>query len=313
MYYLLNQPDCPYERLAELPERNCDLAAYLKFRELEHDAEQLHIEPEVLDLCRERTLQNTLGSFERYLFAILSLPDPERISNERDLIGLYIDAEKILIIDLYDRDRSTSRAFKRALQLMGNKQNLGRFFALFVKEITKGHYRYFRVFQEETAQLEHSLWDTDDDNDQRHYQREFSRISHQLLLLHSYYEEVVDLLSEMEENETQVLDSEDLAYVRQLLGRMEHYSGNMQYCREYLAQVREAYQSQLDLKLNATMKIFTVMTSVFLPLSLLVGWYGMNFKNMPELDWEYGYIAVIASSIVITALILWYFKRKKLL
>ncbi len=310
MYYLLNDP---MNALEHPVLGQGDLAGYLNYSRLERDQELLGIDNEVLELCRERTLQNTLGTWEKFNFGILNLPDPDNMLSDRDLIGIYIDENKILVIDLHDRDRSTGVAFINSLRLMSlsRKSNLGRFFALFVKEITKGQYRHFRNFQEEIARLERSVWA--DEEDEQYFQRNFSRISHQLLLLHSYYEEVVDLLSEMEENENEVLDGEDLGYVRSLLGRMEHYSSNMQFLREYLAQVRETYQAQLDLKLNQIMKIFTVIAAVFLPLSLVVGWYGMNFSNMPELNWKYGYQGVIALSVLITLAILFYFKKRDLL
>ena len=69
--------------------------------------------------------------------------------------------------------------------------------------------------------------------------------------------------------------------------------------RDYVTQVREAYQAQIDINLNKVMKIFTVITSIFLPLTLIVGWYGMNLK-MPEYSWVYGYPFVIGL-IVVTA------------
>ena len=54
-----------------------------------------------------------------------------------------------------------------------------------------------------------------------------------------------------------------------------------------------------------------VVTAVFLPLTLLVGWYGMNFVGMPELHWKYGYPAVILVSVGIVAALVIYFKKKK--
>ena len=69
----------------------------------------------------------------------------------------------------------------------------------------------------------------------------------------------------------------------------------------------------MDYNLNNTMKIFTVVTTVFLPLSLIVGWYGMNFTNMPELTWKYGYLAVILLSVAVVIFCFWFFKKKKLL
>ena len=61
------------------------------------------------------------------------------------------------------------------------------------------------------------------------------------------------------------------------------------------------------------MKILTIVTTIFLPLTLIAGWYGMNFINMPELAWKYGYAypVTIAASIIIVAASLYYFKKKK--
>lgn len=59
------------------------------------------------------------------------------------------------------------------------------------------------------------------------------------------------------------------------------------------------------------MKILTVVTTIFLPLSLVAGRYGMNFVNLPELAWKYGYPAVIAVSVLIVSACLWVMEKKK--
>jgi magnesium transporter len=60
------------------------------------------------------------------------------------------------------------------------------------------------------------------------------------------------------------------------------------------------------------MKVFTVITTIFMPLTLIVGWYGMNFKYMPELNWKYGYLTVIIASILVVSGCIFFFKKKKL-
>ncbi len=84
----------------------------------------------------------------------------------------------------------------------------------------------------------------------------------------------------------------------------------MLHLLDYVTQVREAYQAEVDLNLNQTMKLFTVLAAVFLPLTLIVGWYGMNF-DMPEYHWAWGYPVVIVVSILMVVACILYFKRKK--
>lgn len=67
----------------------------------------------------------------------------------------------------------------------------------------------------------------------------------------------------------------------------------------------------LNYNLNNTMKLFTMVTIIFQPLTLIVGWYGMNFKYMPELGWKFGYLYVIVLSIVVVGVILYWFKKRK--
>ena len=81
--------------------------------------------------------------------------------------------------------------------------------------------------------------------------------------------------------------------------------------KEYSLQLREMHQTQVDMRQNQIMKILTIVTTVFLPLSLIAGWYGMNFQNMPELTAEYGYLVICIVSAVCVLVELWIFKRKK--
>lgn len=82
--------------------------------------------------------------------------------------------------------------------------------------------------------------------------------------------------------------------------------------QEYLTHVSEMYQAQIDIEQNNLMKFFTVVTTIFAPLTLIVGWYGMNLK-MPEFHWRFGYGYVILLSIGVIAGMIYWFKKKKIL
>jgi magnesium transporter len=76
-------------------------------------------------------------------------------------------------------------------------------------------------------------------------------------------------------------------------------------------QVRDLYHAQLEVRQNRIMTLLTVVTTIFMPLTLIAGWYGMNFRYMPELEWRLGYPVVIAVSVLIVVFCLIFFKKKK--
>lgn len=85
----------------------------------------------------------------------------------------------------------------------------------------------------------------------------------------------------------------------------------MNTLKELLYQASEAHQAKLDYHMNKTMQLFTVLTSIFMPLTLITGWYGMNFYYMPELKNPYGYLGVIILSISVITVSIFWFKKKK--
>ena len=108
-----------------------------------------------------------------------------------------------------------------------------------------------------------------------------------LLILHNYYEQLIDVGEELLENRNDIFDDEHLHYFKLFTKKAERLSQSVERLRESIVQLREANQANMDYNLNYVMKMFTVVTTVFLPLTLIVGWYGMNLKHMPELSWKY--------------------------
>lgn len=100
-------------------------------------------------------------------------------------------------------------------------------------------------------------------------------------------------------------------YIKLLDNRALRLSHDIQNMIEHTLQIKEVYQNQLDINLNNTMNLFTVISAIFLPLTLIVGWYGMNFPNMPELKWAHGYPMVICLSIITIIYIVFLIKRYK--
>ena len=130
------------------------------------------------------------------------------------------------------------------------------------------------------------------------------------MMLKRYYVQLLRLCQDMEENENGLISGRQLKRFRMMTRRVERLLDTTDSLRDYVSQVREAYQSQVDINLNNLMRIFTVLTAVFSPLTLIVGWYGMNLR-MPESRWAWGYPMVIVISLAVCVATVVLFKKKK--
>ena len=132
-----------------------------------------------------------------------------------------------------------------------------------------------------------------------------------LMNMRIHYEQMLDLGQELEENENGFFKEENLRYFRLFTERVMRLMDQVKQLRDYTVQLREMFSTQLDIRMNRIMTVLTVVTVIFMPLTLIVGWYGMNFVYMPELRWRYGYLVVIlVSAAILIGGVLWFRKKK---
>ena len=222
------------------------------------------------------------------------------------LFGFYQkDSTLILISETGELKHYLDRMRNDSMKGCTLNQFLLNFFELLIAEDVL----YLQKLEERLNQVEEMLLSRQPE----HFNEEILRYRKKLSGLHSYYEQLMNLGDLMQANISQALTREECAGWQLYAGRSERLHDHVEMLREYLLQLRELYQSQVDLQQNRVMSILTVVTTIFLPLTLIAGWYGMNFPGMPEFEWKYGYPAVIVISILIIVLEILYFKKKKML
>src|SRR5699024_5216341 len=120
-----------------------------------------------------------------------------------------------------------------------------------------------------------------------------------------------DMTGRLEKSDTPLIAAKTYNYLRDLHDHGIQITEAIEIYREMAWGLMDMYISTINNKMNEVMKVLTIMASIFIPLTFLAGVYGMNFDNMPELHWQYGYYTVWAVMIAIIVLMLLYFKRKK--
>ena len=150
------------------------------------------------------------------------------------------------------------------------------------------------------------------DNKTEKFINQMSVLRRELNQRSRYYAQLRNLTNTLQENAGDLMDECSQSRLQYVLLRLDSLCEEAEMLREYASQVSSEYQAQVDIAQNHIMKILTVVTTVCMPLSLIAGWYGMNFMNMPELHWEYGYPAVIALSALLVGGCILYFRKKHL-
>ena len=243
-------------------------------------------------------------SFENFDCVSLEMLDFENILLSIGSVILYLEKGKAFFFT--SKIDIVTALLEECLEGLGERVTLNRVIYSFFELQTKKDDIIFDSIEKEIMDLEQALIATG----KRDCVSEIISLRKRLMVLKKYYEQFLNVLDILVENENGIFDGKTLRSFKMLYRRTERRFQNVLNLREYVTQVRESYEAEVDISLNTTMKIFTVVTTIFLPLTLIVGWYGMNLK-MPEYGWKYGYLFVGLLSLTCIAGIIIFFKRKK--
>ena len=210
----------------------------------------------------------------------------------------------VLIVD-HDRVVANCLDAIRAMR-PHNADGADNFLADLLLTLVRDDLAALEQLEERIANLEQEVLA---DNTDRFIHR-MSAIRKEVSRADRFYAQLADFGASLLEEADDLFDKRSTRRMNYFLRRVEALKNETERLREYAMQVSGEYQSQVDIAQNRVMQLLTIVTTIFLPLSLIVGWYGMNF-DMPELSWEYGYPVVIVLAVVIVAVLIRYFKRKK--
>jgi magnesium transporter len=259
---------------------------------------------------KDYSFRGSIDNYEDYCFGILNIIDIKDVLGERDRIGFYIKNNFFLLIDITDKDSSTAAIFDYVIQqIKSPKITVEKLIYTFFDRLLYRDFKSIEKMEFDIAALEEQL---NNNINKKVFNSKLLVMKKNMLLLRNYYEQLIDIGEELQENDNSLFAEENLRYFKLFTDKVTRLADNIKFMHECLVQLREAYEASIDISLNNIMKIFTVVTTIFLPLTLIVGWYGMNFP-MPELTWKYGYICVIILSIAVVLLCMWFFKKKKFL
>ena len=247
-----------------------------------------------------------LENHPNYLFGTFHIP----IKKEHDKnmgFAFYILEKKLIFID--DTGLVEASIKKIMSQKLRKGYSLERFLYDFLVSLVDDDLIYLAALEKEIMKLEEHMVEDEGKN----FNYRMLQLKKEISRFYRYYSQLADLGENLYENELDFFGKKEAASFRIFADRAARLQEETQVLREYAMQVQDVYQSEISIRQNNVMKVLTIVTTVFLPLTLIAGWYGMNFTHMPELTWVYGYPVVIIVSILVVIISRWIFKKKKFL
>ena len=137
------------------------------------------------------------------------------------------------------------------------------------------------------------------------------RLKRELIYIRKFVSPLRELMGGMLRSDSELINEKTHIYLRDVSDHAIRIIESIESYQNILAGLLDIYISSISNKMNEVMKVLTVFASIFIPLTFIAGIYGMNFTNMPELHWKWGYPAIWSVFITITVGLLVYFKKKR--
>ncbi|MHC4396781.1 MAG: magnesium/cobalt transporter CorA [Planctomycetota bacterium] len=141
--------------------------------------------------------------------------------------------------------------------------------------------------------------------------RKIHALKRELIFLRKSVWPLRELISSLEKTESSLITSSTKPYLRDVYDHTIQVIDTVESFRDMVSGMLDIYLSSISNRMNAVMKVLTIIATIFIPLTFIAGIYGMNFKYMPELDWKWAYPAVWLIMAIVVIVMLIYFKRKK--
>ncbi len=281
-------------------------AAVLTWKEWQEQKASFHLGPDTeveLDIPAV-PITRAIVNFDS-LIGSIAIPEMSYSSEITGCFAFALDEKGVVFID--DVGLAEAIIFEVSRNKKTQMPSLERFLYDFLEQVISQDLEMLEQMEQALDKMEDEILA----DDTAESLSRLNTVRGKLLDLHLHYGRLIDLGQELQENENGFFAEENIRYFRLFTQRVERLRDTVSNLRDYTVQLRELIQTRIDEKQNRIMTLLTVITTIFTPLTLITGWYGMNFKYMPSLESKISYpIVIVVCIAIVVGCILW-FKKKK--
>lgn len=278
--------------------------------EIESLGHKYNIHPLVLEDIANTSQRPKIDEYEDYLFIVLKMlhyDENERIISEqvsfilkKNHVFTFQEAEG----DVFEEVRQRIRHNKGRIRL----QNSDYLLYALMDAVVDNYYAIIETLGNKIEDLETEIFEG---NPRETINQDIQNLKREILRLRRAIFPLKEVVNHIVKTEHHLISKFTINYFRDVYDHLVQVSDNIDFYRDMMIGLMEMYMSGISNKMNEVMKVLTIMSSIFIPMTFIAGIYGMNFSNMPELHFKYGYFIILGLMVLLCIGMLIFFRKRK--
>jgi magnesium transporter len=277
---------------------------------IEKIGKQFNIHPLVLEDIMNTGQRPKMEDFGDYLFIVLKMLhyDEKEDETKTEQVSLVLSSKCVLSFqedegDVFDPIRERIRTDRGRIRKMG----VDYLAYSLIDAIVDNYFMVLEKIGEKIEDIEDELVK----NPTPAVLRTIHRFKRELIFLRKSVWPLREVISRLERWESPLIDKSIDIYLRDVYDHTIQVIDALETFRDMLSGMLDIYLSSVSNRMNEVMKVLTIIATIFIPLTLVAGIYGMNFKYMPELESPWGYPMVYVVMLAVSGVMMVYFRRKR--
>ncbi len=269
-----------------------------------------YIHPLVLEDIVNTDQRPKLEYFEKYLFIMLKMI----YQNEKDK---KIEQEQVsiilghhFVISFQEKEGDVFNVIRdRIKKSKGRIRTMGADYLAYslIDAVVDNYFLILEKFGEELEVMEDELLE----DPVPETAQKIHELKRELIFLRKSVWPLREIIYGLERGESPLIQKSTSIFLRDVYDHIIQVLDSVETFRDTISSMLDTYLSSLNNKMNSTMKVLTIIATIFIPLTFIAGIYGMNFQFMPELVWRWGYPTVLSVMCILGVCMFFFFKKKK--
>ncbi|TAH26710.1 MAG: magnesium and cobalt transport protein CorA [Cytophagales bacterium] len=253
-----------------------------------------------------------LDDYEDQIFIVIKMLSYDEATNtiETEQLSLILGKNYLVSIQESDKEGDVFNSIREKLRgSKGKIRKMGADYLLYslIDMVVDNYFNIIEKIGEKVEEIESNLI-TDPTSQTL---RRLYALKRELVYLRKSVWPLREVIAKLERLDSDLVQDATVLYIKDVYDHTVQVIETIESYRELLAGLLDIYLSSISNRLNSVMKVLTIISTIFMPLSFVVGLYGMNFEYIPELKWQYGYYMVIGICCLISLGMLYFFRKRR--